>query len=242
LILISVIGLGIVALLVIASQRERLNSKNDSVKIGPEQTARESSPAGNAMPDPFPIVPGFVPVPSRPTPKTAMRPESESSADARQLVKSLSEVSLRPGELTPDEAAQWHRNLERLIQQGTGAVPVLQEFFQRNEDVRFDAGSGTNLLGEATLRIAFLKVLFDIPAPQNVELQEQVLQTTVDPEEITLLARQLELQEPNKHRESIVEAASAVLQRASDGELPAHDISRMVELLKEHGIRAPRGK
>jgi hypothetical protein len=241
LILIPVIGAGIVALLVIASQRERPNSTNDSVKAEPEQPAPEPTRARLAGPDPFPIVPGFVRVPSRPATITTTLPESESSAAARQLVTSLSEVSLRAGELTPEQAAKWHRNLEELIGQGTAAVPVLQEFFQRNEDVRFDAGAGTNLLGEATLRIAFLKVLFDIPAPQNVELQQQVLQTTVDPEEIALLARQLERQQPNRHRELIVEAASAVLERASNGELPAHDISLMVDLLKEYGVGPPRG-
>jgi len=42
--------------------------------------------------------------------------------------------------------------------------------------VRFDSGPGTNLLQEPTLRIAFIEVLFNIPSPDNVDLQEQLLQ------------------------------------------------------------------
>lgn len=97
------------------------------------------------------------------------------------MVNSLSEISLQAGELTAEKAAEWHRNLEKLLGQGRAAVPVLQEFFQKNQDVRFDSTRGTNLLGEPVLRIAFIKVLFDIPAPENVDLQERVLQATIDP-------------------------------------------------------------
>jgi hypothetical protein len=150
------------------------------------------------------------------------------------LVRSLGAVDLRGG-VTPEYAAEWHRNFNELIEQGTAAVPALQEFFQKNEDMKFDTGPGTNLLGEPTLRIAFLKVLFDIPAPENVNLQEQVLRTTADPDEIALLARQLELQEPGKYREAIIAAAKAALQKAKNGELPGRDTGSLVKILEQYG-------
>jgi hypothetical protein len=111
---------------------------------------------------------------------------------------------------------------------------MLQEFFQRDEDVTLV--QTPTCWGSPTLRIAFLKVLFNIPAPENVELQEQVLRTTTDPDEIALLARQLRLQEPGKHRELIIETARAALARARNGQLPGRDTSALVEVLEYYGV------
>jgi hypothetical protein len=156
----------------------------------------------------------------------------EPSPDAKELVKTLTEV--RPGALTPAAAGAWQRNLTKLLGLGTAAVPALTEFFNKHEDVRFDAGPGPNLLGESSLRIAFLKVLFDIPGPANVELQARVLKTATDPAEIALIARQLEQQEPGKHEGMIIEAAREALEIARNGELPGRDTRPLVELLTKY--------
>jgi hypothetical protein len=183
----------------------------------------------------------MVEVPPQPvSPAIAIPSEAERAVRARQLVKSLSEVNHQPGALTPEKAEEWRRNLTELVGQGTPAVPALQEFFQGNTDVRFDSGSGTNLLGEPTLRIAFLKVLFDIPAPENVYLQDQVLRNTADPDEIVLLARQLDQQEPGKYRQVIVDAAKAALAKAQRGELPGRDTSPLVKVVEEYGAAGPK--
>jgi hypothetical protein len=84
------------------------------------------------------------------------------------------------------------------------------------------------------LRIAFLKVLFDIPGPANVELQARVLKTATDPAEIALIARQLEQQEPGKHEGMIIEAAREALEIARNGELPGRDTRPLVELLTKY--------
>jgi hypothetical protein len=154
-----------------------------------------------------------------------------------QLVKTLSEVNLQPGELTPEKADKWKQNLERLTEQGIAALPVLREFFQRNDDVRFDSRSA-GLLGEPTLRIAFLKVLSDIPNPDNVDLEEQILRSTADPDEIVLLDRQLEMQEPGKYRELVIEASKLALQKARDGGLTSRDTAPLVKLLERYGVTA----
>ena len=232
LILTAIIGLGAVVLVVVASKHRRHEGSANS--SGENAQAPKLSGKSGVAPDL--ISTNFVRIRSRSaTPASATRFEPDPSDVATPLVKSLSEVSLQPGGLTPEKAAEWHRNLEKLIEQGTAAVPALQEFFQRNQDVRFDSGPGVNLLEEPTLRIAFLKVLFDIPAPENVDLQEQVLRTTTDPDEIALLARQLELQEPGEYREVIIDAANAVLQKARNGKLPGRDTSVLVKILEQYG-------
>ncbi len=84
------------------------------------------------------------------------------------------------------------------------------------------------------MRIALLKLLSDVPDPKALEVQAQVLQTTKDPVEIALVARQLDLQEPGKYRYQIVAAARAVLDRINRGQLPAMDLEPLLETLKAY--------
>jgi len=227
LIVIGLVGLAVISIALVVSTHRRLNSKVHSTSSAPDAgfVANSAAPAGD-------IALGRVPSKLAP-PAEATLPELEPAEKAAHLVKTLSEVSLQ---LTPEKADQWKRNLEQLIEQGRAAIPALEDFLERNEDLRFDSAPGANLLGEPTLRIAFLKVLFDIPAPDNVQLEERVLQTTKDPAEIALLARQLELQEPGDYRRLIIQTASGTLQMAKNGELPGRDASPLVKLLEGYGI------
>jgi hypothetical protein len=162
---------------------------------------------------------------------------NESAERTRQLVKILSEVNTQPGELTPEKADQWKQHLEQVIEQGRSAVPALEQYFDSNANVQFDTGESGDLLGEPTLRIALLKILFDIPTPENVQLQEKVLQSTTDPAEITLLARQLEAQEPGEHYRSIIQAARRALQDSNKG-LADRDRGSLLAILDGYGIPA----
>ena len=233
----SAIGLGIIALLVLTSQRERRDKSLGNATSG-SSTANElvaSGPHGLAN-EALPLRAGFVRVPTRAAPmENAAQFKTDPSDYSSQLVRSLTEVSLAANAFTPQQAKTWERNIENLIEQGTAAISPLREFLARNEDVRFDLGPGTNRLGEATLRIAFLKVLFDLPGPENLELQEQVLRTTADPDEIALLVSQLEQQEPGKYRELAVGAAQAALEIARNGALPGRDTSPLLKILEKYG-------
>jgi hypothetical protein len=229
-----VLGLGAFGLAVVGSRSGKLKPKGFPANSTTEdKQASESPRPARVAPEPVATSPGIgVEVA---TPSVAAVPsESERVELARQLVKNLSEIHLQ-GELTPEKADEWQRHLEELVEQSKAVVPVLQEFFQRNEDLRFDSGSGTNLLGYPTLRIAFLKVLFDVPAPENVDLEQQVLRTTTDPDEIALLARQLELQEPGKYGELIVQTAKVALEGARNGQWPGRDAGPLAKILEQYG-------
>jgi hypothetical protein len=173
-------------------------------------------------------------------PALAAPSEAERQATSKQLLKGLREVNLRPGELTAEQARKWRQDLLALVDQGQPAYPVLREFFQTNADLKFDSGSAAKVLGEPTLRIAILKVLFDMPGPGNVELQAEVLRNTTDPQEIALLASQLEQQEPGKHRDAILQAAKAALEKTQKGELPGRNPAPLVKVLKQFGDAGPK--
>jgi hypothetical protein len=228
LILVALVGLSAIGVMVLVSIHRPLDAKVRTTNPG-SQIEPISKPSALALTSSDgvlskPVVPNF-----------ERSASSEPTDKSLQLVRALTEVSLQPGELTTEKADQWKQTLEQLIEQGKAAVPALEEFFQSNGDVRLDSIPGGNLLDEPTLRIAFLKVLFDLPTPDNVELQERVLRTTKDPAEITLLARQLELQEPGEYRETIIQAASAVL--AQNGQLPDRDAAPIIKLLADYGVK-----
>jgi hypothetical protein len=223
LILTAVIGLGAIGLVLIAS-RHRKADTGSNVTEGKSIPA--SSDASNAAPQ-------SAPAPVAAAAETAAPPEPDRAVVARQLVKSLSEINVQPGQLTPEKAGEWKHNLEQLVEQGTAAVPPLQDFFQTHADVRF--GSVSNLLEEPTLRIAFIEVLFNIPSPDNVNLQEQILRNTTDPDEVALLARQLELQEPGTYRDLIVLTARVALDQARTGQWPGRDAGPLVKILAKYG-------
>ncbi len=223
----TLVGLGAIALLVVALQKERRDSPDRSTNAPAEDgQARASSPTSRASSVRVPGSTAQLPPAARTWP--------EPSPEARQLVNSLGEV--RPGEITPEGAAIWQRNLRELLDQGTGAISALEEFLQRNEDVKFDS----DLLGEPSLRIALLRLLSDLPGPGNLELQEQVLRTSGDPDEIALLANQLELQAPGKYRAAIIEAAQAAVENASNGKLAGRDAAPLVRLLEKYGEAASK--
>ena len=236
LIFVTSIGFALVALIFIVA-RHRQIAFNVQASSASHETQTAEASAQFRSDSSTPVAPKSTGAEPNNALQTAA---AEKTEKAIQLVKALSEISLQPGELTPEQADQWKRHLEELIELGTASVPVLEQFFQTTGDIRLDSIAGGKLLEEPTLRIAFMKVLFDIPTPDNVELQERLLQITTDPDEIALLARQLELQEPGEHRDLIIQAANTALNLAHHGALPSRDPSRLNKVLADYGIPATK--
>lgn len=209
--MVAMVGLAFVALDIL--QRSDEDSRAEDSRTEPGKAAQPDSAPVNVIPE---------------------RPRAERLEHARQLVTTLSQVDGRPGAFTPEKAEAWRRDLLALLDEGTAAVPAIAEFLQTNVDVRFDSGPGTKPLEERTLRLALIRVLFDIPTPDNVDLQVQVLRVTRDPDEVVLLAHQLEMQEKGKHRDAIIAAARASLDSVRKGEFPGRNTRELDKLLKQY--------
>ena len=216
-----------VGILVVVSHRKSQEkggdpARNTDTKVTNDSTLMASEPTASG------------PTTELATNATTVPINSERAAVARELVNRLSEIEMQPGGVTSESAAKWNRDLESLVEQGTAAVAPLDEFFQSKVDVRFDTGA-TNLLGEPSLRMAFIEVLFNIPTPDNVDLQERILRETSDPAEVALLGRQLEAQEPGKYKALIVYAAQAALDQANHGQWPGRDTKPLLRILNNYG-------
>ena len=161
-------------------------------------------------------------------------PRIEPSPATRQLVTSLTQLDLSQGPLTAEKAGEWKQNLQQLTAQGAAAVPAIREFLEKNLDLNFDATSG-GLLGQPSLRMSFLEALQNIGGPEALGLSAQMLQTTLDPREISWLARSLESQAPGQYGQIAAGAARDALAMASTGQLEGRDVGPLFGVLQQYG-------
>ena len=207
----------------------------------PKPVHASAAPEPDTTAEPAPGAPAI----SASTPKTnAPRasvnvlgaPRTEPSAETRSLVSALANIDLNSTPLTPEAAAAWKENLARLVQNGSGSVPAIQEFLALNKDVSFDTVTGAKgLLGASTLRLSLLDALGNINSPDALALSSQMLQSTLDPREIALLAQNLDRQAPEQYREAALAAARAAMAEAPAGRLGGKDIGPLFDVLRNYG-------
>ena len=161
------------------------------------------------------------------------------TVQAQRLIARLSSVRLVEGKATEDAVNAFRGDLLRLESLDVAALPAMEEFFDRREDVRYDTGPGTNIVGIPSLRIALMQLLLDISAPANEEFQGRLLTKVADPEEVVLLTRQLEIAVPGQFRNEIVDAAKASLQMIQEGRFPGRDPASLLKILERFPVVEP---
>ena len=168
-------------------------------------------------------------------PAAPLEPEDQ----ARKLVEELVALKLTRPDAADKGVTEFRLLLQELLSLDTAALPALAEYFQRSDTVRYESEAGTNPLGDATLRLALLQLLPDISAPDNEEFQARLLPLVADPDEVVLLARQLQIAAPGEHREALLEAARASLAMTREGRFPGRDIGPVLKLIERLEAAAP---
>jgi len=164
------------------------------------------------------------------------QPRREPTPLTRQLVAGLANPDFTHGPITPEQAQQWKTTLQTLTAQGAAAVPAIQEFLAQNQEVNFKAVNGGDLLGQSSLRSAFINALAQIGGPEATAAMVQTLQSTTIPSEIAQLAQSLEQQAPGQYRQETLSAINDVLNMASNGQLPAGwDVGSLFKVMQNYG-------
>jgi len=156
----------------------------------------------------------------------------EPSAETRQLVTQL--LRWDSFGTSTDQAAAWKQNLQELVKQGPAAIPAIQEFLAKYTDYSFGA-AGVEALGYRSARTALIDALAQIGGPEAVAALATVLRTTADPQEIAMLAQDLEKLEPAEHRQEAVEAARQTLAILGTRKNEAGDVAPLFEVLQKFG-------
>ena len=135
--------------------------------------------------------------------------------------------------MTPEQAAEWRGKLRQLVQQGAAGVPAIGEFLRKNTD--FDFGDSAGALGYGSARAALFDALLQIGGPQATSVLLQTMQTTAEPREVAVLARELETLAPEQYRQEALSAARQALAMAGSGKLEGADVGPLFELMYKYG-------
>ena len=162
-------------------------------------------------------------------------PRTPGSADvAQQALARLAQID-RSRALTQEQAQEINQMFHQLRDQGTAAIPAIRDFLQRNEDINFDGLQGGEFVESGTMRLGLIDALQQIGGAEAVAASAQILQATVDPSEIALLARNLEEQAPGQYRQAEIAAARDALVQATSGGWKGGDVSPLFETLQAVG-------
>jgi hypothetical protein len=165
----------------------------------------------------------------------AAEPRALATPYTRELLAGLTNLDLTRGPITQEQAQQWKQTMQALTAQGAAAVPAIREFLDMNYEENFGA-SGAGLLGQTSLRSAFINALAQIGGPEATAALAQTLQASTLPSEIAQLAQVLDQQAPGQYRQQTVSAVNEVLGMASKGQLPSDwDVGTLFKVLETYG-------
>lgn len=215
-------------------------AESESAQVPTEEPVDELTAAANQ-----PAFTGSMPSrdqasarPRRPAAPTAAPPETmlpAASLYSQQLIQRLAHVDPSQEKLTQQQAAELKKGFTDLVGQGAAAVPAIRLFLEQNQDLSFDDGTESNLVGYSSVRAGLLDTLRQIGGPEATDAFIGTLRTTADPAEIALLARYLEEQAPGQHRQEVISAARETLEQAARGELQVRETGPLFQVMQNYG-------
>jgi hypothetical protein len=140
----------------------------------------------------------------------------EPAVPPAQLTATLSQIDLKQP-ITAEQAGQWKQTLQQLVQQGSAAVPAIQDFLTQNHDASATAADVAGQLGYPSLRAGLIDALAQIGGPDGAAAMLQVLQASTVPADLPLLAKDLEAQAPGQYQQQILDATRQQLSMAMQG-------------------------
>jgi len=120
------------------------------------------------------------------------------------------------------------------VQQGATGVAGIREFLGKSVDMDFGP-NGRQMLGYTSARAAMFDALQQIGGPEGVSAMTGVLQTTADPKEIALLAKNLAQQDTEQYRGEVLSAVHEALTMAANKSLEGSDVAPLFEVLQKYG-------
>src|SRR6266850_1771798 len=208
----AIVGVGCLAALAFWFARARMSKPSQSAQLPENPQLLSNAPSNYSPADenvPIEITNEIVAVAprgktvvalSRSQPTETRQPASarpEPSPYTRDLVNKLFKLDQSGVPQTPEQVTAWKQNLQQLVQQGAASVPAIQEFLEKNVDLGF-GNEGIQTLGYGSARYALFDALAQIGGPEAVGALTGTLQTTADPREIALLAKDLEQMAPEQ--------------------------------------------
>jgi hypothetical protein len=153
-----------------------------------------------------------------------------SPADPQDLVSSLAMIDGKQP-ITAEQAQKWSDNLQQLIRHGPSAIPAIRQFLTQNKDANYAGVSGADALGYNSLRSAMLDALAQIGGADSTQAMLEIMQGSVFPRDIAVLAKDLEAQGPGQYQQAILDAVHQQLSWGAMDQLNGANVLPLFQVL-----------
>jgi hypothetical protein len=151
-----------------------------------------------------------------------------------ELLAQILNTDLNHG-LSRQEATELGRAIKAMGEHGAGALPVIQQFLEHNQDLNFQSVEGGASVGYPSLRLGLMEAVQQIGGPEAVALSSKTLQGTTDPAEVAILAHNLEVLAPGQYREESIQATRQSLEQAAKDQASRHDVAPLFHVAETFG-------
>jgi hypothetical protein len=227
----------VLGILVIVAAVAYKELQSNPQKAPPAPTPTGASTGSLRVPQPTlgPVEPRQEPgVPADATPSPAPGPSVASPVDPLLDPKDLvAIVAALTGKepIAAEQAQTWKESLQQLILQKATSVPAIQQFLAQNLDASYAGVSGADALGYNSLRAALLDALAQIGGAESIQAMLQILQTSIFPTDIAMLAKTLDAQGPGQYQQAILDAVRQQLSLGALDELGGANVLPLFQVL-----------
>jgi hypothetical protein len=164
-------------------------------------------------------------------------PRSQETIQAAHAITLLSQLG-STNALTAEQAEEINSHLKQIVNLGAPAAVAIREFLGKDIDLAF--GKQTAPVGSATgapssLRLGLIEALGKIGGPEATSVAAEVLQKTLAPAEIGLLAKTLEQQAPGEYRGIALAASRDALAAAAKSPGNEQEVAALFQVIQTYG-------
>jgi hypothetical protein len=138
------------------------------------------------------------------------------------------------GHFTAESALAWDDTLAKLVSLGTEAVPAIERLLRTRSVEKWDAGV-RQVLRYESVREAMFEALLKIGGVDAQEVLASILADAVEPREVALLARNLELLAPGEYAVAAIAAATRSLEYEEPESTKTREVAPLFEVFSRLG-------
>ena len=166
-------------------------------------------------------------------------PRTQETVQAASSITRLTQLG-STNALTAEQSEEIKANLKQIVAQGAPAVAAIRDFLQKDLDIPFGKQNQPVAANAASsppsVRMALIESLGQIGGPEAISVAGELLQRTLAPSEIGLLAKTLEQLAPGDYRDAAVNASREALAAAAKNPVNnEQQVAGLFQILSTYG-------
>jgi hypothetical protein len=231
-----------VALIIKTTRSRTPEPTTDTITEPVQQTDAPQKPSRAITPSPRPAansppLTGSRAPASPPSAETDALPRTQETVQAANAITRLTQLG-SPSAVTAEQAEEINTQLKQIITLGAPAAAAIRDFLQKDIDLAYGKqiapiGAGTG--APSSLRLGLIDALGKIGGTEATTVAAEVLQRTLAPAEIGLLAKTLEQQAPGEYRDAALAASREALAAAAKNPSSEQEVAGLFQIIQTYG-------